>query len=213
MLRILLLLVMLLGCARGREQNDGPPKPGDTWYGQNQIAEYNLDLDTIARFMQHQPSKPGSRESPVEAVLLADTEDWRGPVLKAGAGRQPHRLVVTLSATAISDGDARSMWQAGWRDAEGQSKLVPFSGLGKREVQAGQQFVVTAGSPAMFLQEGRDYQAELALVKLDNLKLNSVNVQIWTGIGDASPMQAFFSLQWVWIGGLMMLLWWWLRRP
>ena len=69
-----------------------------------------------------------------------------------------------------------------------------------------------ATSPIRF-KESRAVRPLLELVRADNFELESMTVQVWSGVGESSWQDILLSFRWL-LGGLVFLLlrWWWVKR-
>lgn len=188
------------------------PDAGNRSYGKEQRVVFELDAASLARLRAHKAEAPDPKRSPAENMALAATTDWVGPVLKLDASHNPYVLVVTLSATAIADGDAVSAWQAGWKSDDGMTRSNPVAGLNRLKARAGERFMVTVSSAPVSFKEDRSLQPVLGLVRSGNMQIESVNIQVWTGLPGHSKTQVFFSLPVLMLGLAMFVLWWLLRR-
>jgi len=184
------------------------PAAASKAYGQRLVAELDLDAAQLAKFRQHVASTRDTRDSPLEAMLAADTEGWRGDSLVGEAGRNPYTIVVTMSGTVDADGEAMGSWMAGWQNEEGMSHMFPLPGLGKLRADANERFVTTVASAPVRLTEGKAYRPELELRDLGGVALESMHVQIWSGVPDASPLEEAFAYRYAWIAVLAVGIWW-----
>jgi hypothetical protein len=202
----LLVCVFACGCS---------PRPEpDSQHGKTLVAEFKVPPETLVKFDAFKPSvrKPG--ESALEAALLADTEEWQGPSVEVDSTANPYKMVVTLTARVKEDGDAVSMWKAGWNLGEEGTRLTLMPGLTRSNLKAGQNFTATAVSDPISFKKDRTVGVVLELSKASNMEINSVNVAVWSGIGGSTSLQKFNAFTWVIIGLVMFALWWfWFRRP
>lgn len=181
-------------------------------YGKHLLAEFDIDAETIHKFRNHQASEKDPHESALVNSLLADTADWKGTGVQVDSQKNPHTIVVTLSAIAAIDGDAVSMWHAGWENRDGFTTSQPLPGLMKSSVKAGERFSVTAASPPISFKRDAELLPVLGLVSHSNMHIKSIHVQIWSGIANASPMDVFFAMRWALVGLVMLALWWLFKR-
>jgi hypothetical protein len=201
-------LCMLLAAAGCGRKDEG------TAYGKTLVGEFKVPAQTLVKFEALKPSvrKPG--ESALEAALLADTEAWDGPSIEADSTANPYKIVMTISATAREDGDAVSMWQAGWNMGEGQTRMVLMPGLTRSNLKAGQTFTASAVSGPLSFKKDRTISPRLELVRADNMEINSVEVAVWSGLGGSTWLEKFGAFGYALIAVVMFVLWWfWFRRP
>lgn len=185
---------------------------GPSEYGQIMITEYEVPPEKIAAFAAFKPSAGDPNESKLINAMLADTEDWVGPAQTLDPGTNPYTLVVTITGKAIADGDIRSLWQSGWMLDDGTQKLVPFPGLSKDRVKAGEAVSLVRQSPPSQFTERKSVSPVLAMVSADNLEFESMKIQLWAGIGEASRGETSVAFYGLWVGLGMLALFWWFRR-
>jgi hypothetical protein len=104
---------------------------------------------------------------------------------RAGAGRNPYTLVLTVSGVARAAGDVATLWQAGWEVRETPSAFrevtVPITEIARKRVAAGTPLTLTAAGTPMSFRDPRDMAAMVGLVSATNLDISDVRVQVWTG--------------------------------
>ncbi len=204
---LLAAVLAFLSMTAGAQSPVGPSE-----YGQIMIAEYEMPPEQIARFAEFRPSAADSGESALVNALLADTEDWVGPEQTLDASTNPYSLVVTLTGTALADGDIRSLWQSGWRMEDGMTRLNAFPGLSKDRVKAGQTVTLIRQSPPTTFTSNPTVSPVLALVNMSNFRLETMTVQLWAGVGEATATETSLAFYGLWVGlGLLVLGWWWRR--
>lgn len=203
-------LMLALAWYGARVHAEMPVGPSE--YGQILVAEYEVSSETVARFAAHRPSAGDPNESKLINAMLADTEDWVGPAQLMDASTNPYTLVVTLTGKARVDGDIHTLWHSGWRMDDGESKLLPFPGLSKTGVKAGEDVVIIRQSPPTSFSSNKTVAPVLALVRADNIRLESMKIQLWAGVGNPSKTEVAYSFHWLWVGlGMLLLFWWWRR--
>lgn len=185
-------------------------KPSE--FGKTLVAEYTLPAEQIAQFASFKASAPDPYESKVVASLLASTKDWIGTAFKPDTSKNPYTMVVTLVGTARAGGDVATLWQSGWQGDDGMQRLVPFAGLSKNGVKAGERVTMTQAAQPTTFSESKEYAPVLALVKADNFEFESVKVELWSGIAEANNVTRFFSATTLLVGLVFLVLVWWFRR-
>jgi hypothetical protein len=202
---ILMVAVPALAAAADATPDESPK------YGKTLIAEYELPPEQIEKFANFSPSKPDPNESTVINSLMASTEDWVGRQFKPDTTKNPYTLVLTIAGTARADGDVVTMWQSGWQDDSGMKRMVPFAGMAKSGVKAGEAVTITGtASPASFL-ESTDRSPVIGLVRAQNFDFTSAKVQLWSGLPGPTKTESFFSVTWLLVGLVMLVLVWWFR--
>ena len=188
---VMMSLAMFYGVNAQSEEVKVAPTKESKNYGQTFVAEFDVDAETLKKFHRLVPSKSVAGELAVVNALLADTVDWYGTTQNVKEPKNPYTLVVTLFGEAIADGDAVTMWTAGWRNSEGLTTSKALPGLVKLQAKAGQSFILTAAAPSMSFSPDVELTPALGLSKLDNMKLSAVKVQLWSGIPNPSGVQLF----------------------
>lgn len=199
----------LLALAAGCGGNEGSK------YGKTLVGEYKVPPETLIKFEAHKAGTPKKGESVIESTLLADSEAWAGPTIEADSTANPYKMVVTLTARALEDGDGVSMWKAGWNLGSDEGiRLTLMPGLTRSGLKAGQNFTATAVSDPISFKKDRPVGVVLELVNAKNIEINAVDVAVWSGIGGSSFLQRFSAFTYVIIAVVMLALWWfWFRRP
>lgn len=135
-------------------------------YGHQLVAQYQLPPDTIARYAA-MAAGTALDASPRENSMFADRSPWVGPKQRAGVGRNPYTLVLTVRAVARTAGEAYAQWQAGWEVHESPVAsrellmAVPRTGL-----VAGQELTLTANSGRVSFRGERSVTPMLGLVPM-----------------------------------------------
>ena len=189
-----------------------PPDVNNRTYGKEQVLAFDIDAATLAKFRAHKGDVIDPKRSPAENMASASTTDWTGQMQKLVSSKKPYVMVVTLSGTAMADGDAVSAWHAGWKNEEGVTRSNPVAGLNKLKAKAGERFMVTVSSAPVSFKEDRSMQPVLGLARARNMQIESVNIQVWSGLPGHSWQQILFSLPVLMLGLTMFVLWWFLRR-
>lgn len=189
-----------------------PVKGQDKKYGKVLVGEYRVPVEIIEKYAAFKPSAPGPGENKIEAVLFAKTEEWSGEFFDAKAAGNPYNIVVTLTGTAKADGDALTMWHAGWKLSSQESVHNALSGLSKLQAKAGERFTVTAVARPTSFKEDRNVAPLLGFVRSSNVEISSVDVAVWSGIPKASWIETLFAFKYLMVGIAAFLAVWWLRR-
>ena len=205
-----LLLLTLQSTAYGEE---GIPRRDSHEYGKTLLTEFDVPDSVIAKYNNRQPPKAVNVGGPMINMLLSDSVDWTSDPISISNQINPYRIVVTVTGSAISDGDAVSMWTAGWfKASDGTTNSKPLTGLSKHGVKAGQTFMVTAAALPTTFKQDQELGASLGMVKTTNMTINAVHVQIWSGVASASFTQIFFSLQGLVVALILLGLGWFFKR-
>ncbi|AXQ31410.1 hypothetical protein D0B54_23185 [Solimonas sp. K1W22B-7] len=190
----------------------GPPPASSKTYGKTLVAEFDLPDDVVERFNGIKPPVSRPDLSPLENMAFADGEKWLGEDVQVESDTNPHTLVVTLKGMARQDGDMASMWMAGWVKEGGMETQKPVSGLSQKGVKAGEGILVTATGGGFSFKESQKAAPVLTLIRADNIRIESVHVQVWSGMPNTSLLETFLSLRMLWIAMAVAFLLWFLRR-
>ena len=209
MKRVLVCLIgigLLAAADSGAQQKQGK-------YGKVLVAEYRVPSDKVLKYATFKPSAPGPGQNKIEGVLLADTEEWFGPVIDVKSAASPYTMVVTLVGTAKADGDALSMWQAGWRLDGSERRYTVLSGLSKLGAKAGERISVTAASGPTRFKEDRKVAVALGLVNARNMEISSVDIELWSGLASTSWLETLGAFSYLLVAVILAgLFWFWRRR-
>ena len=153
-------------------------------HGEQLIARHRLPPEAIARYAARTAGANGD-DSARPNSMVADRSPWVGPEHRAGVGRNPYTLVLTVSGVARAAGDVHSQWQAGWELMESpvasRELLMSLSGLARKGVAAGQPLTMTARSAPVSFRGDRQVAPMLGLVQTRNLEIRDVEVEVWSG--------------------------------
>jgi len=180
LLALALLMAVLATPVQGGSATTSTPRPG-----RELLAEYRLPASMLAKYAMHHPLVHLRPDAPKRHLTLAEAVPWHGPGFRAGEGRNPYNLVLTVVGHAPVGGDVRSFWQIGWEyeEANGQRRryVVPQTDAMRSGVAAGSEVRLTAASGPISFRELRHVLPFVGLVQLDNLDIHQVNVQVWSG--------------------------------
>jgi len=124
----------------------------------------------------------------------------------------PYTIVVTLTGTAKADGDALTMWQAGWRLDGSERRFTALSGLSKLGAKAGERFTATAAATPSRFKDDRNVAVALGLVSARNVDINSVDVELWSGISNPSWLETLGAFSYLLVALILAGLYWFWRR-
>jgi hypothetical protein len=191
---------------------DGGAQQKKGKYGKVLVAEYRIPYEKVQKYATFKPSAPQKGENKIESVLLADTEEWSGPFVDVKYASNPYTIVVTLTGTAKADGDALTMWQAGWRLDASERRFTALSGLSKLGAKAGERFTVTAASAPSRFKDDRQVAVALGLVNARNVEINTVDVELWSGISNPSWLETLGAFSYLLVALVLAALYWFWRR-
>ena len=181
---------------------------GPTVYGRQLLQTLEVPPDALAKFANFQAANKGGGG----AGLLADSQDWLGPAQTMASNGNPYTLVVKVQGTVVADGDVTTLWQTGW-SLEGTTRLSRVPTIGTKEAKAGMPFSGEATAGPTSFKEENTYSPMLGLVQASNVKIQSVKVEVWSGIGKTSWLEKFFASTPLLTGLVFLgLVVWWRRR-
>jgi hypothetical protein len=186
-------------------------------FGKQLLIAYELPPEQIVAFQQLKPKARDPNASVIDNLLAGDSVSWRGPEQPCIKANNPYTLVIRLKGKAIDAGAASSLWLAGWQyvDSNGAEtgRQNPVTGLSEPKAAAGQQLSLVSGAGPVSVSDDRLMTPVISLQRAENLQIDAVTVEIWTGLAPTGAAQLFLSLQWLWIGLAMLGVWWfWVRR-
>ncbi len=151
-------------------------------HGRELVARYELPAELVALYRAQAASGMPARSARASS---ADPLQWLGPTQSVGAGRNPYRLVLSVSGIAPLAGDVRTHWQAGWEVHESPAAtrdlLMAVAALSSGRVGAGTPLTLTVvGSPVTFRGE-REAAPMLNLVQAQNFEIERVQLAVWSG--------------------------------
>lgn len=186
-------------------------------FGKRLLTVQVVDADTLAAFNELKPVARAPHSSALEHALAGDSVSWRGRAELLAMVDNPYTLVMRVKGHAPREGNALSLWLGGFEfvDADGneQSVLDPVASLSRPDAKAGESFELIAVAKRVSVSVDRSMTPVLSLNKLDNMVIESVTLEIWSGIGGSSFSQVFMGAPWLFGGLFMCALWWfWFRR-
>ena len=198
-----LLLAPLLALAALEARADLTTKPGE--YGKTLLMDVVLPPSQLDKFQSFKPSKPDPNESKMINALSADSVDWFGETLLGNSTTNPYTLVVSIEGTAKADGDIATMWRAGWKLEDGSSKIALLPGLAKTGVKAGERVTMTRAAAPFRFDKDKTVAPMLSLVRADNVVIDHIQVQLWSGMGSPTGLQWFMNNRLLMVGLVMVV--------
>lgn len=181
---------------------------GPTVYGKQLVQTLEVPPDTLAKFAFFQAANKGGSGT----GLLADSEDWRAPEQKFATSGNPYTLVVKVQGTVVADGEVTTIWQTGW-SMDGTTRYNRLPAIGATSAKAGMPFSGEATAGPTTFKTDSTYSPVVGLVKASNVKIQSVKVEVWSGLGKSSWIEKLFSGAPLLTGLVFLgLAIWWRRR-
>lgn len=180
-------------------------------YGKTLVKSFEVPLSEIARFERFNQSPTDANGRPKTSTgLLPDTEDWAGEPVAVSSRQNPYTIVIKTHGIASVDGEAELRWQPGWSN-EGMTQSSLSTGV-SRKVKANEAIeLISVSGPASF-KEDRSIAPNIGFVKASNLRIDRVQVEIWSGIGSPGGVGMLFSFQGLLVGLVFLALVLWFRR-
>lgn len=184
-------------------------KESPTEFGKQLVQVHELPVEALARFARHDAELKAKGKEP--SFMDSGSVDWAGPPLALPASGNPYRLVVRVAGSVPSAGDSASMWMAGWSE-EGATRGMAVTGTSSTGHAAGDRVTLTGASSPLSFKEDRNLQPVLMFLGASNQQVDSVSLEVWSGVGEASLTERL----WAWsplLTGLVFLgVFLWFRR-
>jgi hypothetical protein len=173
MFRIIYSLVVFIACfapaTYAVAADSAIPSRDSKLYGKHLVSEFDLNVEK-------------------------SDKEWIGNEILATPEGSPYTIVVTLSATANSAGDATSLFAVGWLGIPNTAWDKPLSGLNKFGAKANERFSVTAASLPLSFKSKVQLTPRLSIMRQDNMTVSAIHVQVWSGIVDPYFSRIFSTL-------------------
>jgi hypothetical protein len=154
-------------------------------YGERLVAQYRLPAEAIERYAALAAGTAG-QPSPHNGSLFADAAPWIGPQQRVGVGHNPYILVLTISGVTRSAGAVYAQWQAGWEIHESPTTrrevLMAMPGIARAGLAAGEALSLSVSGARVSFRGERSVAPMLGLVQARNLAIDSVELQVWSGV-------------------------------
>jgi hypothetical protein len=185
--------------------------------GRELVAQFQLPSDAVTRYAALANAVPRDEAVERRSTPISDAV-WVGPEQQVGFGRNPYKLVLTVSGVARNAGDVRARWQAGWevRESATATREVLMS-VGTQfdgDAAAGAPVTLTAVSAPLSFRGERHVSPMLNLVQANNFDIHDVRLQVWSGSAPLLTWPAWSAAQpgWLGLGALCLSVWFFLRR-
>lgn len=198
----LLVLVTALPAAQAKDEAGA--------YGKTLEKIYDLSPETLAkfqRFQEKQAQTPGDKGK----GIYAETERWRGDELSLPTSKNPFTIVVKVSGVALADGDAGSRWQTGLQ-FDGPSPISFLPELVHKGARAGQPVSMVGASKGVSFKEDRKVVPSLDFESSRNLRIDRVQVEVWSGIRKSTWLELLMSWSPILTGVVFLGVVLWFRR-
>ena len=181
---------------------------GPTIYGKRLVQASDVPAEVLARFAEHDAKLKAKGEKP---GYMSFGVDWMGPEMPAPTEGNPYRLVVRVAGTALADGDAGSLWTAGWSE-NGQTRVFPVSGTVQSGVKAGERIELVGASGPVSFKEDHSRVPALSFQGTQNLRIDQVKFEVWGGVGKTTLVERLWAFSPLLVGVVFLGLFLWWRR-
>ncbi len=179
-----------------------------TVYGKELLLSSELPVQTVAEFNNAAAAvKPGTPSG-----LFDSLKDWNGSEFSAPTKGNPYTLVVKVSGIAIADGNVLTRWQPGWVLEDGVTRSTLMTGLSRDNVKAGERVNLVGASAPLSFKEDRKLLPSLGLQMATNVRMDSVKIEVWSGLGKSSFVSQLFAWTPLLVGVVFLGLFFWFRR-
>lgn len=184
-------------------------KESPTEFGKQLVQVHELPAEALARFARHDAELKAKGQKP--SFMDGGSVDWAASPLALPASGNPYRIVVRVAGSVPVDGDSASVWMAGWSE-DGAVRGAAVTGTSSTDHAAGDRVTLTGASGPLSFKEDRNLQPVVMFLGSNNQRIDSVSLEVWSGIGKAS----FTERLWAWLPLLMGLVFlgvfFWFRR-
>ena len=112
---------------------------------------------------------------------------------------------------ALADGDVGARLVGGWvLDGATRTGLMPE--LAHSKARAGQVLELVGAALPVTLKEDRKIAPAVEFSGMRNLRMDSVRIEVWSGIRTSSPLELFMSWVPLVLGVVFLGFVWWARR-
>lgn len=195
----LALLALLLGATAHAQE-------GATAWGKQLMETQELSAEGLARFLQTQEKNAQVRPGTEPA-----TDTWSGREMNLTAAGKPYTLVLKATGVALADGDAGVRMQAGWV-FDGSTTRLPMPGMAQKGLRAGQTVELVGVSTPVSLDADRKGVPVVEFTAAANLRLERVQVDVWSGPRPTLPLEQVMSWMPMLFGVIALGFFLWLRR-
>lgn len=175
-------------------------------WGQRLLTTLELPAEALERFQRVQEKnaqlRPGS---------TLDNETWRGAPVVLDAAGSPYTVVVKARGVAQADGDVGVRMQASWA-FDGSTTELPMPGMAQKGVRAGQVVELVGVSAPLGLDANRKAVPVVEFTAAANLRLDRVQIDVWSGQRASQPVEKVMSWMPVLFGVIALGFFLWLRR-
>lgn len=203
--------IAALACAAGLLAPAGVlhAKESPTVYGKQLVQVHELPAEALAKFARHDAELKAKGKKP--SFMDGGSVDWAGPPLALPASGNPYRLVVRVAGSVPSGGDSASVWMAGWSE-DGTTRGAAVTGTTSAGHAAGDRVTLTGASGPLSFKQDRSLQPVLMFLGSSNQQIDSVSLEVWSGVGKASLPERLWAWSPLLVGLVFLAVFFWFRR-
>lgn len=192
------LMLLMAFAGAGQAKNEA------TVYGKTLLRAYDLPVEAVAQYNLEalQSQAPGSKNNNNVQI-----KDWAGDEISAPSAGNPYRMVIKVSGTAIRDGDVGTRWNAFWTDVGGSMTI-----MGQPNAKAGDVIQLEGASAPLSFKADRQVMPSLSLAGANNIRMDRIQVEVWSGVGKSSLVSIILAWSPLWTGLIFLSLVIWSRR-
>jgi len=187
-------------------------------FGRDLVMRASLPAEAIERFNAFVPETPRPGRNPVEA-LIANTESWHAPTrLRLSSNANPYVVAIRVTGRVTGDDGAVTLWLAGFDRFDAfdvpTTRTSPIAGLNAPKGGAkgdGRLERSGATAPVSFREDG-DARPVVEIQRRSGLTLESVDVEVWSGVPNPTWREMLFGWQGALVGVAMFVFWWFAFR-
>ena len=181
-------------------------------WGLRLLATHVLPPEAVARFAQFQQKSAQTLPAAAQpGEPLAGSETWQGPETDLTTAGSPYTLVVRATGAALADGDVATRLQLGWV-LDGTLNKVLLPEMAQKNARAGQVVELVGASLPVTLKADRKAAPVIEFNTAPNLRLDSVQIEVWSGMRPSSPIELLMAWVPILLGVAALGFLWWARR-
>lgn len=181
-------------------------------WGQRLLKTYDLPPEAVARFLQFQEKSTQARPAAAQpGEPLAGAQAWQGPDIGLTTVGSPYTLVIKVAGVALAEGAVGTSLQVGWV-FDGTLHKVLLPEMVQKNARAGQAVELVGASLPVTLKADRMAAPVIEFSAAHNLRLDSVRVEVWSGMRPSSPIELLMAWVPILLGVGALGFVWWARR-
>jgi len=184
--------------------------PSQAQWGQRLLQTIDLPQDALA----HLQSAPAASAPQGQGAAPAGAQEpaiWRNQTQTLTPQDSPYTVVIKVRGTAQADGDAALNLRAGWV-VDGTVHKLMWPGMAQKAVRAGQAVELQGVSVPVTMKQDREARLRIEGGSASNLQLSSVQIEIWSGMGNVSMGNSWLSWFPILLGLFFVAFMVWLKR-